>query len=262
MIPSLSFTSLISAIVALQFPYGTIADPLATVSSFYQKRDDACGFSGNSDLYGLGIRLGVYFQWTSALIIYVWYPEGRKDLAEAYLSFLFALIVAVLVITGRADPTYAAEILILTYIIFGGILTAMSIGVRQHHKLRASRTGALGFITSTFVLAVTSVYCSWFWLRGIRHSFRATPCGTYGFLFAKVSLFNTSVTKFFAALSIWLAITYCLGFGMVLHRQVMYILWRRRYGYGAVSHNPKSAPRLAPEPLSQSSPKHRRTLTG
>jgi hypothetical protein len=27
-----------------------------------------CGFSGNSDVYGLGVRLGTYLQWLSSII--------------------------------------------------------------------------------------------------------------------------------------------------------------------------------------------------
>jgi hypothetical protein len=102
----------------------------------HQKRNDGCGFSGNSDLYGLGIRLGVYFQWASSFIIYGWYPEGRNDLAESYLGFLVAITIAIIVITARAEPTYAAEILVLSYIIFGGIYTVMTVGVRHHHIKR------------------------------------------------------------------------------------------------------------------------------
>lgn len=52
--------------------------------------NDGCAFSGNFDLYGLGIRLGVYFQCASALVIYGWYPEGKDELAENYFVFLCA----------------------------------------------------------------------------------------------------------------------------------------------------------------------------
>jgi hypothetical protein len=175
-----------------------------------ETRNDVCGFPGNSDLYGLGIRLGVYFQWASALIIYGWYPEGQDDLAESYLVFLFALTVGIIVITARAVPTYAAEILLLTYIIFGRVWTVMFIGVRERHRKRVQRSsthvaqGVVLFVT----LAAVSIYCSWFWIHGLHHNVLATPCGTYGFLFTKVSLYNPSVYKFFAALSTYLAVGY------------------------------------------------------
>ena len=59
----------------------SVAIPLGQSSLTKYKRDDSCGFDGNSDLYGLGIRLGVYFQWISVPIIYLSTGKtGWKDL--------------------------------------------------------------------------------------------------------------------------------------------------------------------------------------
>jgi hypothetical protein len=116
--------SLVTCAICVAIP------PRASPASHFeahQKRNDGCGFSGNSYLYGLGIRLGVYFQWASTFIIYGWYIGGWKDLAESYLGFLAAITIAIVVITGRAEPTYAAEVLLLSYIIFGGIYTVMMV---------------------------------------------------------------------------------------------------------------------------------------
>jgi hypothetical protein len=167
----------------------------------HQKRNDGCGFSGNSDLYGLGIRLGVYFQWASTLIIYGWYPEGRNDLVESYLGLLVAITIAIIVITARAEPTYAAEILVLSYIIFGGTLTVMTVGVRHHHIKRIERPHLVQLLALSVILASASIYYSWFWLHGIYYNVLETPCGTFGFLFTKVSLSNPSVYKFLAGCS-------------------------------------------------------------
>ncbi|KAE9993780.1 hypothetical protein EG327_003285 [Venturia inaequalis] len=173
-----------------------------------------CGFEGNPDLYGLGIRIGVYFQWASALIIWRWYPEGRNELGGAYLVFLFALLIAMVVITARREPIHSAEILLLIYIIFGGVFTVMMIGLRKSHlqKAKKIKTSWPQTMALFFILAAASIYCTWFWLSGIHHhDFLDTNCGTYGFLFTKVSLKNKHVTRFFAALSMYLAILYTLG---------------------------------------------------
>ncbi|QDS71619.1 hypothetical protein FKW77_007110 [Venturia effusa] len=173
-----------------------------------------CGFKGNPDLYGLGIRMGVYFQWASALIIWRWYPEGRDDLGAAYLLFLFALLVAVVVITARQEPTHSAEILLLMYIIFGGVYTIMMIGLRRSHMqkvIRKVKPTLIKPVALSFILSAASIYSSWFWLSGIHHhGFLDTNCGTFGFLFTKVSLSNKHVTTFFAALSVFVAILYAI----------------------------------------------------
>jgi len=117
-----------------------------------------------------------------------------------------------IVITTRVDATISAEILILTYIIFGGVLTVMMIGLRTSdiRKVKKMQSSWVQVMVLFFILAATSIFCSWFWLSGIHHDFLDTDCGTYGFLFTKVSLKNQHVTKFFAALSIYLAILYVI----------------------------------------------------
>jgi hypothetical protein len=211
--------SLVSCAICVAIPQRTSA---ALHFENHQKRNDGCGFSGNSDLYGLGIRLGVYFQWASTLIIYGWYPEGRNDLVESYLAFLVAITIAIIVITAQTEPTYAAEILVLAYIIFGGIYTVMMVGARQHHRKRIETSAHTVHWAQTFallmILASAGIYYSWFWLHGIHHNVLETTCGTFGFLFTKVSLYNPSVYKFLAAASIWVAglFAYSLAYALVL----------------------------------------------
>ena len=38
-----------------------------------------CAFDGNTDLYGLGVRLGVYGQWIATLITTVLDPENEAS---------------------------------------------------------------------------------------------------------------------------------------------------------------------------------------
>jgi hypothetical protein len=62
------------------------AVPLPVVRGYSSERD-ICGFDGNSDLYRLGIRLGVYFQWTSASLIYSLGLDGRDEIKNPTLYF-------------------------------------------------------------------------------------------------------------------------------------------------------------------------------
>ncbi|RAH59108.1 hypothetical protein BO85DRAFT_261143 [Aspergillus piperis CBS 112811] len=190
------------------------AVPLPVINESPRKRD-TCGFDGNPDLYGLGIRLGIYLQWISSSLIYGLDLDGRDEIMQNYAVFTIALTIAVIVITVQSEPTFAVEIFVLTYIIFGGAYTVLISGFgrpnilmdflvgRKEQKLRA--------ITVMGAIAAGSIYCGWFWLRGIFNNFHETPCGTHGFLFAKVSLFDPSVRRFFAFLSVLLALSYTVG---------------------------------------------------
>jgi hypothetical protein len=75
----------------------------------HSQREEECGFDGNSDLYGLGICVGIYMQWASSFIMYGWYPEGREGLTESYIVFLFAILIVIMVQTLQASPVYAVE---------------------------------------------------------------------------------------------------------------------------------------------------------
>jgi hypothetical protein len=46
-------------------------------------RHNVCGFEGNSDLYGLGIRLGVYFQLSSSFLANHYHRDIMKDTWDA-----------------------------------------------------------------------------------------------------------------------------------------------------------------------------------
>lgn len=98
---------------------------------------------------------------------------------------LFALLIAMVVITARLAPIHSAKILLLMYIIFGGVFTAMMIGLRKSYvqKAKKIKTSWAQIMALFFIMAAASIYCSWFWLSGIHHhDFLDTPCGTYGFL--------------------------------------------------------------------------------
>jgi hypothetical protein len=75
-----------------------------TLSEYHQKsldgltlfsREEPCpGIEGNSDLYGLGIRIGVYLQWFSAWISNTINPYGAASNHDANNIFLIAILIA------------------------------------------------------------------------------------------------------------------------------------------------------------------------
>ena len=53
------------------------------------------GFVGNSDIYGLGVRSGLYLQWVSSLLANHLLREESTALMRSYLIFHIALCIAV-----------------------------------------------------------------------------------------------------------------------------------------------------------------------
>lgn len=55
---------------------------------------DGCSIDGNGDLYGLGVRIGVYCQWVSSWIRMLVDEESIEDVHGVNAIFVFAVIIA------------------------------------------------------------------------------------------------------------------------------------------------------------------------
>ncbi|KAI2615695.1 hypothetical protein GGR54DRAFT_265220 [Hypoxylon sp. NC1633] len=160
--------------------------------------EDSCGFEGNPDLYGLGIRLGIYLQWIATFIANM-FPQVQKEiggLVDTNTIFLLAIFIATVVISSEPidDGPHTVEILVLLYIFFGTVYSVLLFS-----SVRASRFGhyqysVLGLCFRLTLVAAMSAYSVWYWFRGVE-LFSRTDCGTYAFLFAQGSQ-DTASTVF------------------------------------------------------------------
>ncbi|KAK3900969.1 hypothetical protein C8A05DRAFT_35373 [Staphylotrichum tortipilum] len=198
----------------------------ATTTPTFIPRDDGpapvqCGFEGNADLYGLGIRLGIYFQWLSAQLCRVLHKEYVVELDRTYMIFLAAVFIALLVLTGDADSTYDVEVLVLMYILICGPFNFISGQLGEYRSIALVNV-------EFFVLWPATVYSSWFWFSGRDARFLQQPveCGGYGFVFKRVSLRGGSTLAFFKAMSVFLAIVLGLFHGLWFY-VVPFKRWRK-----------------------------------
>jgi hypothetical protein len=88
--------------------------------------DDKAGFVGNPDFYGLGIRLGFYFQWVAFILANALLPNDRRALAATYAILSLAFELALLVLTFSQECVFDAEVMVILFIFFGGILNAIA----------------------------------------------------------------------------------------------------------------------------------------
>ncbi|KAL3440386.1 hypothetical protein BJX65DRAFT_290602 [Aspergillus insuetus] len=164
---------------------------------------DVCGFSGNSDLYGLGIRIGVYLQWLSAVVATSLRLTDSFLLFTTYSGFSFAIMVALLVLTAQRTA-HVLEIIIMLHMFFGGLYATIPRQIRGFRP-RSQVSDSLIMLAAVMMMA----FSSWFWIAG-RNSdaFVATPCGNTVFLLARISPAHFGrVSRFFAVLSTFSVIT-------------------------------------------------------
>ncbi|KAI9888302.1 MAG: hypothetical protein M1814_000755 [Vezdaea aestivalis] len=162
--------------------------------------DQTCGFDGNSDLYGLGIRIGYYTQAMAAWFANWFVLSEVNGLRKTNILFLFAAMVALIVFIAVPGEVFAIEL-------FAPLETGIMLGTVTSAR-QTSRT--VGHVRLS-VIQLSVYLCLqlaahglslWYWSHGVG-IMKPTPCGTYFFLFAKLSLYGPGryVMLGFSALS-------------------------------------------------------------
>lgn len=190
------------------------------------------GFVGNSEFYGLGIRLGIYLQWAGSLIANVALPGERRSMAGAYAAFSIALLVALLLLIFRRECAFTAEIIILIDILYGGaLLVLMPFLAESDREWNWSDLKGLDTASLWLFLPLLPI-STWFWVRLAtvgEVDFASTPGGTSFFLFAHVTPPDLgSASRFMSFLCLWFISTPLFG-GILSCLQKMKIKSRLRY---------------------------------
>ena len=175
-------------------PYHEIDDVQSLHDRATTNDSTTCGYTGNSDIYGLGIRIGIYLQWFSTWLSTAFIPEEMLGTTVANSIFLIAISVATLTLCNSSPKAegalvYSADLIILLAIFGISVYFLYSVSWFGRHFGPSSSLGftfedntALGeSIKMILSLCMASVNI-WFWFHGVDH-FAPTPCGTFAFLF-------------------------------------------------------------------------------
>jgi hypothetical protein len=146
---------------------------------------ESCGFEGNPDLYGLGIRIGYYTQ-TLASWFANWFVLSEVvTLRKTNTLFLCAAIIALIVYVAHSGDVYAIEGFAPLQI--GVVLGTITISRETSRTDGLLRVSVLQLATFLVLQLATHGYSLYFWSHGVE-AMKPTPCGTYIFLFARLSL--------------------------------------------------------------------------
>jgi predicted branched-subunit amino acid permease len=153
-----------------------------------------CKFQGNGDMYGLGIRLGYYFQWFGAIFAAWLAPSEVNPLRFSIDVFVAASFLALIIITVQnVDTLQPIETYIVLLLMFGHYMALAPIFLwrlltmcdpywdpTRYPMVRSSHmASSLSFILLLGVL----VYQYWFWFAHVMPSLGRLSCQQYGFLF-------------------------------------------------------------------------------
>lgn len=184
-----------------------------------------CGFEGNSDIYGMGIRLGIYMQWLAALIAELASPADVEAAQAATTSYQLAMFSGLVLVTqNRSLGVRALEAFLILLFCFAGLWvgsvvpTARSFGVlsgmrrrldhvmHSNHDNTTTTTSPFGGRPATtdpgptktsapqlfrlLLACIVSAYGTWTLFVGLDRLPRTACRDEVAFFFAPVSLFG------------------------------------------------------------------------
>lgn len=150
---------------------------------FWQPVDQsfACdgGFQGDADMYGLGVRAGIYLAWTSQLTANLALPELDQLLSKGYCITQLVLMIAIFVNTFRNRCTFSVEIAVMYHMFFAGhLLNARKPHIYQTEPRAVRSVLRWDQFLYTAMYIVTLGHGTWFFLYGFDSYFALSPCGT------------------------------------------------------------------------------------
>jgi hypothetical protein len=139
---------------------------------------EQCGFIGNSDLYGTGIRIGYYAQAFAIWFANFFVSQEGRALRPVNTLFMLAMIIGLFVLSFDSRQTYAAE----TFLLLQIIMTTWFIGTLDitGYSTKHWESSIVQVLSREILAIVVLVYNFWFWWFGL-DKMQTTPCGTFVF---------------------------------------------------------------------------------
>ena len=157
-----------------------------------------CTIDGNTDMYGIGIRIGFYLQWYGAILASWLAPSEVDTLRFTITVFIAATFVALIAQIARdVDSLDVVEVYIILLLTFGYFLFLVPLYTwrlvtRCNPRFDPTRNPRVhaGPVYSqlTFLLLVAvASFQLWFWFARVP-ALSQRNCQEYGFFFAKIRL--------------------------------------------------------------------------
>ena len=200
-----------------------------------------CAFDGNSDFYGLGIRIGFYLQWYSSILASWFAPSEIEGLRFSNSVFIAATFLALVIVTARdVSGLHVVEVYIVLLLTFGFYLFLVPLYIWRSltrcnpyydpTRWHAFPVGPVYSVLVFLLIIAVASYQIWFWSVRVL-DLNTQGCQEYGFLCAKVRL-NEPVFQVLGIITYALLLLFCLinllRSALIKLRLVPEIDWRDR----------------------------------
>lgn len=141
----------------------------------FRQRDSEqdCTTNLARDLYGLGVRLGVYLQWASGWVSNNFLVDSIESGLNANAVFLFALMVAIVSGT-RTNEMTLMDGLVMIWLSAGTVWSVLSLwgyrtcAYRKKGLNGISKFGGFGTHLRLLLSGSVALYGAWYWIFGVK----------------------------------------------------------------------------------------------
>jgi hypothetical protein len=185
-------------VLALSLPVGSAPIPKHLVARQTGDKPSVpsfCSHEGNSDFYGLGIRLGIYLQVFCTMLCMMDQasPDALYDAHDANAVLLLAVFVAIVKATPSRDIELV-DVIIMLRMLWLIVVCGFSLAHLTSEWKRAKETKRILTLITTpsallfriVAVGFISIYNVWFWYRGIGFFQQDGTCTTYAFFWARL----------------------------------------------------------------------------
>lgn len=178
-----------------------------------------CQYEGNPDIYGIGIRVGVYTQWLSTLLTnWLLINRNSSHIRDINTCFQFAMLIALLSLNNGPAPPHSIDAYLIILQIVGSTSTISSHATNKKEWKSTSWGGLARF----GIYWAVSAYSTYYFFYGSQHDADFAPmkegCMHYGFLFAKIPLEKPWFRYLHCAISATALTIFTILFGFLMYK--------------------------------------------
>ncbi|MCJ1224422.1 hypothetical protein MMC12_001067 [Toensbergia leucococca] len=146
-----------------------------------------CGFTGNPDLYGIGIRVGYYTQAVSVWLANFFVLSESKTLRGVNILFILAMFIGLAWLSHTPSQVYAIETFSLNQL----LCATWYVGATEKSRFSKKywKFSPMRLVIRNLSLIALLAYNIWFWWIGL-DLMQKTPCGTYIFFLGEIELYG------------------------------------------------------------------------
>ncbi|KPM38841.1 hypothetical protein AK830_g7749 [Neonectria ditissima] len=119
--------------------------------------DSQCQLEGNPDLYGIGVRIGLYSQWTATLLVTLF--DSRNEGAYRVINLIMQCAIFLGLCTDSTRGGNAVGCVITQLLLCGSLSSLTGDGI--------SHAGSLSGVFRVLFYNALSAYGCWFWFVGL-----------------------------------------------------------------------------------------------